>query len=483
MTEKIDQSDLIKKTKEAIMALSARSIILYCLQIASRVVLAKNLLAADFGTFGILQGTLGCLLVFTDFGLGDILSRKAEGFSKEDFAGYFFLRLSMGVVMSLFFIVSYPWICAHYGFQFSFQELGVFTFLFILLDVLAACPLMLLGHRMEFSKVAKIELFGMVLTYVIQILASYSITGPWPFFIGIFFGKLLSVIMALLITKDLTFPRYRKGLVKMNLKDGFFFQLTYVIPSLQAIVGPLIMAKFLKVDAIGLVFWLEGLVNIPLNLIYNYNRVAFITLSKFTHNREQLVQVTSRFFMTMSLGIGLVFGLGAVLSKSIILLVFGDKWSEATNYAYLSCISVCMYSIRYLGLSVLSANNLPHVRVVNDILIFGTNVLVQIIFISWYGIEGYFYGMILSSLVTMLAMIYSVRVFLDRLVYRRLTAVLISMLASAFFIIRSPLYEKTMVVIALVYCFSYCLLCAIIEPTVFSDLRHYLIKLKNRLPF
>jgi hypothetical protein len=116
-------------------------------------------------------------------------------------------------------------------------------------------------------------------------------------------------------------------------------------------------------------------------------------------------------------------------------------------------------------------------------LIFATNVLVQIFFISWYGIEGYFYGMILSSFITMVAMIYSVRDFLDSLVYRRLFAVTVSMLVSSYFVIYSSIYEKNMLLIGFVFSFSYGLLCAIIEPTVFSDLRLYLTKIKQRLRF
>ncbi len=129
MADAENQIDVVKKSKSALFALSTRSIILYALQIFSRIVLAKNLLAQDFGVFGILQGWIGSLMFLTDIGLGDVLSRKSGKISDRDFSSYFFIRITLSIFASVIFILIYPMLQEHYGFTFNYSNFAFFIFI------------------------------------------------------------------------------------------------------------------------------------------------------------------------------------------------------------------------------------------------------------------------------------------------------------------------------------------------------------------
>lgn len=481
MADAENQIDVVKKSKSALFALSTRSIILYALQIFSRIVLAKNLLAQDFGVFGILQGWIGSLMFLTDIGLGDVLSRKSGKISDRDFSSYFFIRITLSIFASVIFILIYPMLQEHYGFTFNYSNFAFFIFIFLILDVLAACPMMLMGQKMEFVKIAKIELVSLILTYIVQIFSSYVLTGPWSFFAGLFSGKVLAVIMSFYYSEKIPVPKFDQDFFKINYVQGILFQISTILPSLQAILLPLVMSYFLKTNSIGLIFWIEGLVTIPLALIFNYNRVAFVSLSKFANDPDRLRDIVSRFFIVMSLGICVVFGLGAVLSKSIILLIFGSKWAEAVNYIHFSCIAFGIYSLRFLGLSVLSAINTPKIRIYNELTLVILTSILLIIFGRRFEMIGYFYATIVSYSVCFLIMIFSIRRCLHLAVYRRIFSVLMAMLISIVAMFKSNIIDANLIIIMVTYLSLFFVVSILLDRTVFDDIKKYAYSLKSKI--
>lgn len=481
MNTEVDQIDIVKKSKIAMIALSTRTVLLSLIQVVSRIVLAKNLMAADFGSFGIIQGWIGTLMFFTDIGLGDVLSRRSQGISEEDFSSYFYLRLLFSIIIALLFILFYPLLRVHYGLDFPYAGFAGFVAIFIVMDVISACPMMLMGHKMEFVKIAQIELGGLLLTYVIQIIFSYFIKGPWPFFVGLFWGKLLTIYMSFKLAGKVPLPKKNFQLLKSNFKKGVLFQISTILPSLQAIISPFIMSYFLKVDNIGLIFWIEGLVGIPLGIINNYNRVAFISLSKFAHDEERLREVVSSFLNPMFVGICFVFGLGAVLSKHIILLIFGTKWIEATYYVHLSCIAIGLYSLRFLGLSVLSATDKPQVRVFNEVLLIVLTAIMLVVFIYFYNINGYFFGSIASYVVCLAAMMYSLRLHIYPSVYRRLIASLTGMILSIVLIFNLKFIDQKIYLAGIFYVVFFLIISILIDSSVIEDTKKVLKKFSNKV--
>lgn len=476
-----NQIDIVKKSKSALVALSTRSVILYALQIISRIALAKNLKAEDFGVFGILQGWIGTLMFFTDFGLGDVLSRKSGKVSDSDFSSYFFTRIALSLLTSLIFIGLYPVLHGHYEFNFPYSQYAFCIFLFLILDVLAACPMMLMGQKMEFVKIAKIELSGLVFTYLVQISSSYYLPGPWSFFVGLFSGKLLSVAMSFRFSDQIPWPKLEKKFLRNNFSQGMLFQISTILPSLQAVLLPFLMSYFLKTQSIGLVFWIEGLVTIPLALIYNYNRVAFISLSKFADDADRLRDIVSRFLITMILGVCLVFGLGAVLSKSIILLIFGVKWSEATNYIHFSCIAFCFYSLRFLGLSVFSATNNPKKRIYNELFLILLTCLLVAIFGKFYEMSGYFYATIASYAISFFVMIYSIRMYLHSYVYQRIFASLLAMFSAVVIVFKTEILNTNLIVVSISYLSLFLSIALLFDRTIMSELKRYALALKEKI--
>lgn len=478
MNSPVDQIEIVKKSKLAMIALSTRSVVLNVMQIVSRIVLARNLLAADFGAFGILQGLIGSMMFFTDVGLGDILSRKAEGISKEDFASYFFIRLLLSLLMATIFLLIYPLLRSHYGLNFIFSDYAGVIAIFIVLDVLAACPMMLMGHKMEFVKIAKIELSGALVTYVMQIGFSFFLKGPWSFFVGLFFGKLSSVFMSFFLADQIPFPKFQKSFLNQNILRGLFFQTATILPSLQVIITPFILSYYFNVDSIGLIFWIEGLVGIPLALIYNYNRVAFISLSKFSMDKDRLRDIISSFLNPMFFGICMVFGLGAAISRPLVLMIFGIKWINATNYIHLSCISIALYALRYLGLSVLSAVNSPQIRVINEFTQLALTGIMILIFIPFFGIKGYFFATICANLIGLVLMIFSIRKLIDGSVYKRLLASLVSMIISILITFQVKTFEFFQLVPGLIFLVLFVIVSIIFDISVLKEFKRFSKKLK-----
>jgi O-antigen/teichoic acid export membrane protein len=432
----MSQAKMAKQLKSGFLLLAGRSALTKILQIISSLLLAYKLIPEDYGSFGIIYGYLSALIFVTDIGLGEFLIQKKDHVRTEEMSTYIGIRLILGFFWMAFFIMSYPFLIKYYHFNFAYKEYVIFLALILPMDTYIGAATVVTQKNMNFKDFAKIELYESVLLYVIQISLVFLNFKVWSFFIAIFISRLLKTLFCMNLLEFKIKPTFNLSLFQNKYKTAFYFQLNSIIPTTKAIFLPIILAFYLDIHTIGIIFWITSLVSTPLVLAFNYNSILFPALSKFQDNEISAKELATHSMEKMLLILAFVFGLGGVIGDQVIDLVFNKNWADAKGLVFVCAIYHFLYSARYICYPILYAKNLANRRTIGELLLVISEYLCVYLFCQKYLALGYFLSLIGINLLSFYFFSYFVKSWLRPFTMLRFHLVFIGIILS-FGIIKS----------------------------------------------
>lgn len=390
----MSQAEMAIKLKSGFLLLAGRSAFTKILQVFSSLILAYKLVPADYGSFGIIYGFLSSLIFFTDIGLGDVLIQKKDPIKAEELSSYIGIRLCLGLLGMAFFMAIYPFLTRYYHFDFIHQEYVILLALILPLEAFIGAAIVEVQKNLHFKELAKIELYETFFLYSAQVLLAFLNFGIWSFFIAILFSRVLKTFLCLKLLKFNVMPGFNLSVFKGKYRNGLYFQLNSIIPTSKAMLLPVILALYLDIHTIGIIFWTTSLVSIPLVLAYNYNSILFPALSKFQDNQDSARELASHSMEKMILMLAFVFGLGGIVGDQIIALVFNNNWADAKSLVFVCALYHLSYSIRFMCYPILYAKNLASRRTLGELLMVLLEYLCVYLFCKNFQALGYFVSLI-----------------------------------------------------------------------------------------
>lgn len=423
---------LASKAKSGFKKLSLRSIITYVLQLISTLILSRYFIPKDYGIFGILQNWLGSGNYLTDIGLTEGLTQQKEDITREQISAYLFVRLSLATLIAFCFFLGLFFFKDLLELDTHQNLLMYFLGLFAIFDVLSSTPRMLLQKSMNFTKLARIEVVSSVVLYITQISGAILGLGFWSMFAGIL-GRYLVIILVGLKMNCFVFPRLSNVKEVSSLfKKGIFYQLNLGVIFLVGISTPIILKQYLDIGEVGLYFWANGLVAIPMSIIFNFQNVVFPAISKIQDNESEvkiLFNKGTELFLLLIFGI---FGLGAALSVSLVDFLFNEKWYGAKEFiSYLSFIFI-IYSVRQTPLVLLTSLGRSLEKFISEFSFFISLILLSTFLIPSYKILGFIAASFFAHLISFIIGMIFCSPYFYRSFYRNLTSLTIGV-CSAFY--------------------------------------------------
>jgi|GEM_PF-953166 len=394
---KMSQAELASKLKSGFLLLAGRSVFVKLLQVASSLLLAYKLVPSDYGSFGIIYGFLSSLIFLTDIGLGDILIQRKGPLEKNDLSAYMGIRLLLGLFWMIFFVVAYPHIISYYKFNFPFMTFVPFLAIILPLEAFIGAAIVEAQKNMHYGDFAKIEMVEQITLYLFQISLVYLNFGILSFFIAILVSRLVKTFICMLLLKFKIWPKFKFKTFSGHFQRGLFFQLNSIIPTSKAMILPVILALYMDIHTIGLIFWVSSLVSIPLVLAYDYNHVLFPALANIQENTASARELASRSMEKMILVLAFVFGLGGVLGDQIISLVFNKNWADAKELVFICAAYHLAFASRYITYPILYARNQASKRTLGEMLMVALEYTAVLIFCKVYKAQGYFLSLIVIN--------------------------------------------------------------------------------------
>lgn len=394
-------SELKKSSLHGITSFALRSILINVLKFLSVYLLALWFMPKDYGTFGIILSWFGVSCFFCDIGLASVLVQQQQTPSKRQLETTLALQLTLSTIIAGIFII-FARAISEYN---SLGEDGVemIRTLFVSLPVLAMRnPAKIdLERGLAFKTIAAIELIESLVLYGAQLLLAWQGLGAFSVIWANTLRTCVGSLLYLLSTKNLLIPRMNLRTLKSMLPLGSRYQLNALLPSLKAMIFPLIVGRVLDISTLGLVSWTIGIVSLPQFIALNYNSIFFPIFSKLKASKEEFNHMNMWAITLVLPCIALIYIYLAIYGGDFAALIFKSKWQEAFGYFELAAVGFFLYLVRYLLAPFFNAGGKPQTRIkIESITLFIEIVIVSGASIK-FGPIGYLSAIIVTNLIAL----------------------------------------------------------------------------------
>lgn len=302
-----------------------------CLQIVGTMFLARMIAPGEFGLMAMVTTVTGFFMVFKDLGLNDATIQRAE-ITHRQVSTLFWINVGFSVVISLLIIVIFsPFVAWFFGEPKLKMATGVSSLSFLFAGM-STQQLALMKRKLQFMRIAFIEIASLVVSSVVAIvLASYG----WGYWALVTRMLTLGVVMMagawFLCPWRPGLPKYDKEVRSMlnfgaNIL-GFYF-VNYFFKNMDNVLigwkhGAQPLGYYEK--AYNLSVAPSSQITSPL-----FN-VAMPVLSRLQDDPEKYKRyyinaLTTLAFVGMPIG-----GYMSARSKDLILLILGPNWTETAR--------------------------------------------------------------------------------------------------------------------------------------------------------
>ena len=381
----------------------ARVIVLSILKFAASIFLARLILPADFGIIVIATILTGFIGLFSTIGLGSAIIQKkilAENHIRISFT----LSIIFGILIYIIIWFLAPFIAIF------FKETKLTLILRIISVVVPMNGITTIGKSMLMREIKFKSLFfidiisffiGYLLIGIILALTGFKI---WSLVFGIIANQFINLILILFITR---MPK--KLLIKVKeskelLGFGSGISLINIFIFFANNIDNIIIGRFLSSNQVGLYNRAFNLMKLPFtNISEPISNVLFSSFSGLQDDIKNIEKAFLRSINSVALISFPVLISMALLSKYIILGLYGPNWEGSIKVFQILCISGVLKVIYNLIGSVTRATGKVFAEVWRQFVFVAILVGGAVIGIH-YGIEGVGIAVLLASIWLYLSM-------------------------------------------------------------------------------
>lgn len=308
------------------------------------IVLARLLNPEDFGMVALSDVFLGFAYLFADLGMGPAIIQRKE-IDDDYLSTSFWVSVATGLAITFLLCAASPLIAAFYG-RDLLKEIIMLSSTTFLLGSLSSIHKTILTKKLEFNKIAYINITSKVISSISSVTIAFLGFGVWSLVLGGAIGHLLVTPLAWHLEKWRPRLLFRKkcfvdmfGFSSNLLAFNFFNYFARNADNL--IIGRVLGAEILGYYSLAYNVMLK-----PLQYIsWSVGNVLFPALSSLQESKERVRSAYVKVVRSISLiTFPMMFGL-IVVSREFILTFYGEKWEPVIVPLQLLCIIGAMQSI------------------------------------------------------------------------------------------------------------------------------------------
>lgn len=298
------------------------------LQIGSILFLARLLAVEDYGLVAMVMAITGFATALVDLGTRDAIVQR-HSITEGEISALFWITLGIGFGLAIVVAACAPLIAWFYHEPrlISITLLSSVTFITY---ALTCQHYALLRRAMKFHELGMIEVFANILSVCVAIAMAFAGFHYWALVVRpIVLSGLLVIglwVRCRWLPRKPTMTQGVKDMLKFGLNTAGFTFTDYVGNSSDRVAigyrsGPVLLGYYQNSS-----FIYNNLLDV---LVFPLHQVAVSSLSKVRHDFKELRRLWSKALSTLSFYAMPAFGLLAVTSRDIVVILLGSKWSRA----------------------------------------------------------------------------------------------------------------------------------------------------------
>lgn len=296
------------------------------LQFLFSILLARLLMPEDFGLVGMILVFTGFAALFSELGFNAALI-QAEKIEERHYSSVYWVNLMIGVLLTLIFFNLAPSISGFYQEERLTPLVRVLSLHFSL-GALASVPQVIMTRKIQFRKLALVEITATLIGGMIATLLAFSGYRFWSLVWQMLTSAMVSCVLLWWICAWKPKPQIDIFALKELLKFSGYLLGFNVINYWIRNGDNMLIGKFIGVGALGIYSRAYNLMTIPLSYVsHTLGRVMFPLLSKIQKDKARVKSIFIRSisaiaFITFPMMLGL-----CVVAKPFVLTLLGEKWS------------------------------------------------------------------------------------------------------------------------------------------------------------
>lgn len=362
-------------------------------------ILARILLPAQFGIYGVATLTLELLETLTETGINIILVQEKRGIDRYVDTAWA-ISIARGLIISTLIILLAPFVS---GF-FRLKGAGAIIYLTALVPFIRGFinpAVAKMQKELEFKKEFKYKFPIYTLDALVSIALSLATKSPTSLIWGLVAGAVLEVFISFVFI----LPRPKFALERVKLKKvisrGKWITAYGIFNYAYENIDDMAVARILNQSALGIYQVAYKISSLPITEVSQvFGRVTFPLYRKIADDKKRLRKAFLKATLMMAVLIIPFSALIFLFSRQIVLIVLGPNWLGAVGILKLLAIHGGLRGLSYPLMSVFLAVNKQEYITWVTLLGLSALGLTIIPLINLYGIIGAGIATIIASLVS-----------------------------------------------------------------------------------
>ena len=359
------------------------------IQLASALVLARQLAPEQYGAFAVGATIVGFGRFLGDGGAGSAVIQQPGGreVSRRDLGRVLLLQATIATTAAVLLVLAAPLVRS--AFDTPADTVGVIIgmALALVIEVPVVVPKVRLSRRQQYQRLQVLGAVAYAVLYAVQIGGLLLGYGLWALVAGQLAYSCTSVVVMLVWGGGLVRPVVKGSLTLA--RRGLPYQGAFAVQALFSICSIAVVGTQLSTSELGLWTWCTVLATPLIALTGALRGVTFPALSRLhEHHRsrhgEALAMVARLQFLFVSAVVGVLCGLTVPLVRHL----FDERWLGAVDAVRAALLGVLPLVLAGLLAAGVESSGRPHLRLQAMLGGTVTGVLVAIPLSAYYGTTG-----------------------------------------------------------------------------------------------
>lgn len=360
-------------------------------------VLARLLTPAEYGIMAMIAIFIAISNSITDSGFSNALIRKIH-IDRIDYNTVFYFNLLVSIVIYILLFLASPAISSFFKEPILINVTRIIGWV-VIINALAIIPRTIFVRNINFKTQTKISLISSVSSGIIGIGMALCNMGVWSLVGQQISRQLLNTLFLWIFCKwrpvwEFSIKSFRElfgfgsKLLLSGLLDTIYKNIYYIV--IGRFYTSSQLGQFTRAEQFKTIF--------SSNLTTVVQRVSYPVLSSIQEEPERLREAYRKVIKTtMLVTFACMLGLAAV-SKSLLLILIGEKWLPAVHFLQIICFSGMLYPLHAINLNILQVKGRSDLflklEILKKVIAIG-----PIIIGIFCGIEYMLYGSVCTSFI------------------------------------------------------------------------------------
>lgn len=300
----------------------------------SNIVLARVLLPSDFGIYDICGFFIGLGTLLGDAGLGASLIRKAEEPTAEEYGSILVANVTVGAALTLIFVGLAPVLAHVYRLNGSAAWVLMAMAPGYLIGSFKSYPMIRIERELRFGKIARIELFVLILRQCSAVTLALLHFGVWALVAANLTGALVAVALTFVVQPGLPPFKFSAAAFRPLLVFGAKVQALTVIAFFKDNVSNAMLGALAGPSSVGFFNFAVRYIQTPLVAVNSLARVQLPTYARLQRDPDALYAAV-RGALRISFLLGVPFLLLLTTGAPwLVKTIWHVKWEPAIVVAY-----------------------------------------------------------------------------------------------------------------------------------------------------